>query len=81
MVAGRADASRPPDRQELAATAVLALDLAEVSAKIRSGPVQDEPEDLALAWWAGVVDEPDVRTGPFPRPSRHPGGRAHVASY
>ncbi len=56
VVAGRADASRPPDRQELAATAVLALDLAEVSAKIRSGPVQDEPEDLALAWWAGVVD-------------------------
>lgn len=56
VVPGRADASRPPTGQELAATAVLALDLSEVSAKVRVGPVEDEPEDLALSWWAGVVD-------------------------
>lgn len=53
--AGRADDCRPPNPRELAATAVLALDLVEVSAKVRDGGVADDPEDLALPHWAGVV--------------------------
>ncbi|OBK52289.1 flavin-nucleotide-binding protein [Mycobacterium gordonae] len=52
---GRADDCRPPDARELAATAVLALDLDEVSAKIREGGVSDDAEDLTLPYWAGVV--------------------------
>ena len=40
---------------ELAATAVLALDLVEVSAKVRAGGPVDEPEDCALPHWAGVL--------------------------
>lgn len=52
---GRADDCRPPDARELAATAVLALDLDEVSAKIREGGVSDDVEDLTLPYWAGVV--------------------------
>ncbi|MFE2512729.1 pyridoxamine 5'-phosphate oxidase family protein [Streptomyces naganishii] len=55
VVPGRAADSRPPNTKELAATAVLRLDLAEVSAKLRTGGVNDEPEDLALPHWAGVV--------------------------
>jgi nitroimidazol reductase NimA-like FMN-containing flavoprotein (pyridoxamine 5'-phosphate oxidase superfamily) len=52
---GRAADCRTPNARELAATAVLALDLVEVSAKVRnSGPV-DDPEDSALPHWAGVV--------------------------
>jgi uncharacterized protein len=52
---GRSADARPPNARELAATAVLALDLVEVSAKVRDGgPVDDEP-DLALPHWAGVV--------------------------
>lgn len=52
---GRADDCRSPDARELAATGVLALDLIEVSAKVRSGPPADDPQDLALPHWAGVV--------------------------
>lgn len=52
---GRAADSRPPTRRELAETAVLAVPLAEVSVKARMGGVSDEPEDLALDHWAGVV--------------------------
>ncbi|MFH8726910.1 pyridoxamine 5'-phosphate oxidase family protein [Streptomyces termitum] len=55
VVPGRAADSRPADDKELAATAVLRLDLVEVSAKIREGGPNDDPEDLALPHWAGVV--------------------------
>ncbi|WP_030664527.1 pyridoxamine 5'-phosphate oxidase family protein [Streptomyces cellulosae] len=55
VVPGRAADSRPANRKELAATAVIRLDLNEVSAKLRTGGVNDEPEDLALPHWAGVV--------------------------
>uniref|UniRef100_UPI0009C0D592 pyridoxamine 5'-phosphate oxidase family protein n=1 Tax=Streptomyces viridosporus TaxID=67581 RepID=UPI0009C0D592 len=55
VVPGRAADSRPADRKELAATAVIRLDLEEVSAKLRTGGVNDEPEDLALPHWAGVL--------------------------
>ncbi|OMC43143.1 pyridoxamine 5'-phosphate oxidase family protein [Mycobacterium sp. IS-1264] len=52
---GRAADCRPPTGRELAATSVLALDLVEVSAKVRSGGPADEPEDLPLPHWAGVL--------------------------
>ncbi len=52
---GRADDCRAPNARELAATGVLALDLVEVSAKLRTGGPVDDPEDEALPHWAGVV--------------------------
>ncbi len=52
---GRADDCRAPNARELAATGVLALDLVEVSAKLRTGGPVDDPEDAALPHWAGVV--------------------------
>jgi nitroimidazol reductase NimA-like FMN-containing flavoprotein (pyridoxamine 5'-phosphate oxidase superfamily) len=52
---GRADDCRTPNARELAATGVLALDLVEVSAKVRSSGPVDDPEDCALPHWAGVV--------------------------
>jgi nitroimidazol reductase NimA-like FMN-containing flavoprotein (pyridoxamine 5'-phosphate oxidase superfamily) len=55
VMPGRTADSRPANTKELAATAVLRLDLDEVSAKLRTGGVNDEPEDLALPHWAGVV--------------------------
>jgi len=55
VVPGRAADSRPANAKELAATAVLRLDLEEVSAKVRTGGPNDEPEDMALPHWAGVV--------------------------
>ncbi|MFJ2767326.1 pyridoxamine 5'-phosphate oxidase family protein [Streptomyces sp. NPDC087300] len=55
VVPGRAADSRPANAKELAATAVLRLDLDEVSAKARTGGPNDDPEDMDLAHWAGVV--------------------------
>lgn len=81
---GRTAQSRPPSRRELAETAVLALPLREVSVRARTGGVRDEPTDLALPHWAGVVPlrltpglpEPDTGvTAPVPaylRPARSP---------
>ncbi|MFE3740055.1 pyridoxamine 5'-phosphate oxidase family protein [Streptomyces sp. NPDC059134] len=54
-VPGRAADSRPGNARELAATAVIRLDLDEVSAKVRTGGPNDDPEDLSLPHWSGVV--------------------------
>jgi nitroimidazol reductase NimA-like FMN-containing flavoprotein (pyridoxamine 5'-phosphate oxidase superfamily) len=55
VMPGRADDSRRANAKELAATAVLRLDLDEVSAKIRTGGPNDEPEDVSLPHWSGVL--------------------------
>src|ERR1700749_2416124 len=55
VATGRSADSRPPNTRELAATAVLALDLVEVSAKARDGGLVDDEEDMTLPHWAGVV--------------------------
>jgi nitroimidazol reductase NimA-like FMN-containing flavoprotein (pyridoxamine 5'-phosphate oxidase superfamily) len=55
LTPGRAADCRAPNPRELAATGVLALDLVEVSAKVRTGGPADDPEDCALPYWAGVV--------------------------
>ncbi len=52
---GRAARVRAPNAQELKATSVLAFPIAEASAKIRSGPPSDDPEDMGHPVWAGVV--------------------------
>src|SRR5215472_16121998 len=52
---GRWDEVRQPTAKELQGTHVLGLPLAEVSAKVRTGPPIDDEEDYALPIWAGVV--------------------------
>jgi uncharacterized protein len=52
---GRWDEARQPTAKELKATWILWLPLDESSAKVRSGPPKDEPEDEGLPVWAGVV--------------------------
>lgn len=66
-VSGRAADSRPPNDRELAMTAVLALEMVEVSAKVRTGGPADDPEDLTLPHWAGVV--PLAMTAGSPEPA------------
>ncbi|MCA0146024.1 pyridoxamine 5'-phosphate oxidase family protein [Blastococcus sp. LR1] len=61
-------ATRLPDRKELAATAVLALDLGEASVKIRTGPPGDDERDLGLPVWAGVLPLRTVAGEPEPCP-------------
>lgn len=64
VVSGRSGDARAPSEPELKATRVVKLDLSEASAKIRSGPPKDNPEDLALPVWAGVI--PMVQTALAP---------------
>ena len=55
VCAGRVRDARPPNEAELRQTLVIAIPLAEASAKIRSGPAADEEEDYALPIWAGII--------------------------
>jgi hypothetical protein len=55
MAPGRWDEVRKPTRQELRATRVLSMSLDESSAKVRTGPPEDDPDDLELAVWGGVI--------------------------
>jgi uncharacterized protein len=66
---GSWDHARRPTRKELAATAVLAVDLAEASLKVRTGPPVDDADDVAAAGrWAGVVPVGPVFDAPQPCP-------------
>jgi uncharacterized protein len=55
ILPGRWDDARQPNEKELKATSILRLALSEVSAKMRTGDVQDDEEDYALPVWAGVL--------------------------
>jgi len=66
--------ARLPDRKELAATSVLALDLAEASVKVRNGPPGDDDSDIAnTAYWAGVLPVRTVFGDAEPAPDLIPG--------
>jgi uncharacterized protein len=55
ILSGRWNDARQPNDKELKATSILRLPLSEVSAKMRTGDVQDDEEDYALPVWAGVL--------------------------
>jgi len=55
ILPGRWNDARRPSEKELKATSILRLALTEVSAKMRSGPVEDDAQDYALPIWAGIV--------------------------
>lgn len=73
VVPGRSADSRPANAKELAATAVISLDLDEVSAKLRAGGPSDEPEDLSLPHWTGVVPLVKGHGAPVPADDLAPG--------
>src|SRR5829696_409766 len=73
IVPGRSDEVRGGDSRELAATAVLALPLAEVSAKVRTGPPKDDEPDYDLPYWAGVLPLALEPGRPVPDPRLTPG--------
>lgn len=55
ILKGRWDEARAPIAKELKATSVLALEIEEASAKIRTGPPGDDQPDYNLPIWAGVI--------------------------
>jgi uncharacterized protein len=71
LIPGRWAAARQPTTKEMAATAVLSLPLTEASVKIRTGMPKDEPEDLDLDVWAGVLPVAVTFGAPQPDPLMH----------
>ncbi|MFG3227978.1 pyridoxamine 5'-phosphate oxidase family protein [Kitasatospora sp. NPDC048194] len=65
-VPGRSGAVRPANAKELAATAVIRLELDEVSAKIRADGADDDPEDADLPYWSGLIPVTTVHGAPVP---------------
>ena len=72
MMPGRWAEARRPNPQELKATAIAAIPITLASVKIRAGGPKDDPADLAMAVWAGVIPlavaagtpEPDAALAP-----------------
>jgi nitroimidazol reductase NimA-like FMN-containing flavoprotein (pyridoxamine 5'-phosphate oxidase superfamily) len=83
LVPGRFDEVRAPNVKELKATMILTMQIEGVSAKIRSGPPDDDDsQDAALDVWAGelpirtvlgeAVASPGLRAGiPLPQSVGH----------
>lgn len=65
---GRWAELRAPHEKEIKATAVIAMPIAEASAKTRSGPPVDSGEDLAAPVWAGVIPLTLAPGTPVPDP-------------
>lgn len=80
LVPGRAATLRPSTPKELAATAVLAVPLAEASMKMRTGGPVDDPADVAAGGWAGHLPLRRVCDGPVSAADSHHEVPADVAA-
>jgi uncharacterized protein len=83
LVPGQWTAARQPTAKELAATSVLALRLAEASVKVRTGGPVDEPGDMDLEIWAGVLPAQTVFGPPEPDPELRSGTTipSHISAF
>src|SRR3954468_6032642 len=83
IIPGRWDDARQPNERELKATSVLRLPIEEFSAKVRTGPPIDDPEDYSFPTWAGVMPLEMKAGEPIPDPKLTPGMQipGYVRSY
>jgi nitroimidazol reductase NimA-like FMN-containing flavoprotein (pyridoxamine 5'-phosphate oxidase superfamily) len=72
LLPGRWDEARRPSDKELRATMILRIPLDEASAKVRSGPPQDDEGDLHLPVWAGEIPLRTTPLAPVPDPLLDP---------
>jgi nitroimidazol reductase NimA-like FMN-containing flavoprotein (pyridoxamine 5'-phosphate oxidase superfamily) len=73
LIPGRRADIREPTDAELKQTGVVALDLDQVSAKVRTGPPIDDEEDLETGVWAGVIPLEMKAGTPVPAPDLESG--------
>jgi hypothetical protein len=66
LVPGRWDEARQPNPDEMRQTDLFRVSLAHASAKVRTGGPKDDPEDLSIDVWAGVVPVQTVTGDPVP---------------
>lgn len=70
LAPGSWEHARRPSRKEVAATMVVAIDLAEASVKVRTGPPEDDEADVAEGGrWAGVLPVRQAFDAPQPCPT------------
>jgi nitroimidazol reductase NimA-like FMN-containing flavoprotein (pyridoxamine 5'-phosphate oxidase superfamily) len=62
---GRWPLLRPVTAQELKATLVMSMPIAEASAKVRATGVGDDPEDMDWPVWAGILPLETVQGAPI----------------
>ncbi len=72
LIPGRLADIRPPTDLEIRKTAVVALPIDLVSAKVSQGPPEDDPADIGTGVWAGVVPMTTVYEEPLPAPDLEP---------
>ena len=70
---GRWAEIRGPNKQEFKATMVLRMPLTEAGVKIRSGPPKDDPEDMEIPVWTGVLPFTQGFDAPVPDPQMKAG--------
>ena len=68
ILPGRWDDTRQPNERELKATSVLRVPVEEYSAKVRTGPPIDDPEDYSFPTWAGVLPLKIIASAPVKDP-------------
>jgi nitroimidazol reductase NimA-like FMN-containing flavoprotein (pyridoxamine 5'-phosphate oxidase superfamily) len=66
LLPGRWYDVRPMNDQEFKATGVVAVEIENASAKVRTGMPADEPEDVDLPYWGGIVPIRQVFDDPIP---------------
>src|SRR5690606_35659339 len=80
VLPGRSEVARPADDGEVRTTLVLRLPIDEGSAKVRTGPPKDDPEDMDLPVWAGVIPLRLVPGEPVQDPAQPAGPPVPVAT-
>ena len=83
VIPGRWEHVRAPTPKELKATAIVAIDIEQASAKIRRGPPGDADDELEFPTWAGVIPLPVVPQPPEtdPKQTADFAVPAHVQNY
>ena len=69
IMRGRWADTRLPNRKELNATRVAAVEIESASAKVRGGPPKDDAEDYTLPVWAGILPLELLALSPVDDPS------------
>jgi nitroimidazol reductase NimA-like FMN-containing flavoprotein (pyridoxamine 5'-phosphate oxidase superfamily) len=73
LIPGRLPELRRPTESEIRQTATIEVPLEEISAKVSSGPPDDDEEDHASDVWAGIVPLAMVAGPPVPDPTLREG--------
>ena len=73
VLPGREDDAIEPGEKDWRETLLLAVPLDEASAKVRTGPPGDDPDELALDVWAGTLPLHTIAGAPRPSPDLKPG--------